>query len=103
MIQTIAREPDSRIDKSRPRIVWKGIKPEIVMDFLNGYKPDERSARVVVPDKIAEYIQKLNLAGELTSWTVAIVSNDDKNRVHTIDSMEIEGHRIGSVEAEAIQ
>jgi hypothetical protein len=56
--------------------VWKGLSPEIVLTFLDGYRTDDEAAKVVDPDKIAKFIRQQLSHGDndLTEWTVALVS-----------------------------
>lgn len=55
-------------------VVWNTVSPESVLGFLDGYQIP-RMARRVRPELLKRYIEKCNDNGELTSWTVALVSN----------------------------
>lgn len=52
--------------------VWSGVSSEAVTDFLVGYRthPD---AYKVNSSLLAEFIRSMNVAGELTDWTVAVI------------------------------
>lgn len=54
--------------------LWDDIKPEQIHGLLAGFKihPFSRGAD---PELISKYIEKVNDLGELTSWTVALISS----------------------------
>ncbi len=68
--------PDTEIPK-KP-IIWKNISPEKLIEFLAGYTTHPL-CRQAEPDLLVNYIRKLNGFGELTNWTVALVSGGDSN------------------------
>jgi len=84
-----------KVDPRKPRYHWEGVPAEPVVDFLKAYKTQEEAKRVVDPARHAEYIEKQLPEGELTSWHVVIVSNNEHDAVHTA---KIGGLEIGSVQ-----
>lgn len=60
------------------RIVFKNIKPEMVIDYLRNYREvdfDLDTSQISIKNWI-NYISKLNAEGELINWTIALSSND---------------------------
>lgn len=53
--------------------VWRGIKPNIVLDFLSGYNAGD--APRANPELWSQYIRRQNEQGELTQWTVLLASS----------------------------
>jgi hypothetical protein len=53
-------------------ICWHGAKAQDVIDFLRSYEthPDSRKVK---SQMLASFIEEMNLAGELTSWTIAVI------------------------------
>ncbi len=51
--------------------IWRGICPEAVLDFLEGYGPDEAAIQAN-PHAISRYVKDRLADDELTSWTVAL-------------------------------
>jgi hypothetical protein len=97
LIDDIGSEPQPIEDLKKPRIMWSKQLPETIIRFLEDYKTHDKAATIVQADKIAEYIKKQNVRNELTDWTIVIASNSDEGRVHTVDSLQFNGHHIGSV------
>ena len=76
----------------RPSIVWEGIAPEEILDcFLSQYEVDSKAQRVR-PAFITEYIRRCRKVGELSNWTVRLVSSS------TGESHKFGAHTIGLVE-----
>jgi hypothetical protein len=66
-------------------IVWRGVAPVDVTTFLETFSTHER-AKKAQSGLLARYIESCVRNGELTSWTVALVSNSaSKNRRHVAD------------------
>jgi hypothetical protein len=59
-------------------LLWENVAAEHVMDFLRDFRTHEAAVRV--NSKIlADYIEKQNSIGELTSWTVAVLSGEGED------------------------
>lgn len=56
------------------KMVWNSVPPEDIINFLSEFRTHPLSRRAA-PDLLIKYIKKLNTYGELTSWTVALLSN----------------------------
>jgi hypothetical protein len=62
-------------------LVWRGVRPQVVMDFLNAFKgaPDTRGnapSHASVPARQAEFIgKKVRQRAELTEWVVVLCSS----------------------------
>lgn len=52
--------------------LWSEVPAADVVDFFNSYRTHHTAYRVVSP-LIADFIQKMAVAGELTEWTVALI------------------------------
>lgn len=51
--------------------MWTGVQPQVVLDFLNRYRPDERAIQAQ-PQPLRQYIQSRVADSELVSWTIAL-------------------------------
>lgn len=61
--------------------LWKGASASTVVDFLLAYETNEAAHRVN-SKVLAEFVQKMSAAGELSDWTVALLglqSGDHKD------------------------
>lgn len=72
--------------------LWTGISADIVRDYLEQFRLPQSLTKVNL-DLISEYIRNLNDAGELTSWSVALMSKD----INTNESIHMfsNGIRVG--------
>lgn len=68
-----ARPRPSRIDSFPHSHLWRNVPSESVINFLRDYATPSGVERANGP-VIAEFIQKMNGAGELSLWTVALVA-----------------------------
>jgi hypothetical protein len=66
---------------------WRNVSPEMIFGILNEYHFCKGSFR---PELLREYIQKQNLKGELTSWTVVLI-----NIPSAMNQFTISGYNIG--------
>jgi hypothetical protein len=78
----------------RPRnegdsIVWEGVSPNLILAFLLSYKAHDR-ARKVLREPLMRYIEARTKDGELTKWTVALISIGSADT-----SREIGGFSVG--------
>ncbi|MFD6181306.1 Z1 domain-containing protein [Streptomyces goshikiensis] len=55
-------------------VVWNGVTPELVSEFLFDYETDSMAQRVR-PRLISKYIEQCAKVGELTDWTVCLVGS----------------------------
>jgi hypothetical protein len=96
--QTNFRETESwllKLPGARPsskRIVWNDVPPNEVIHFLKSYTTHPL-CRQAEPDLLIKYIQKLNGFEELMDWTVALISNSERQA----NRWEIAGHSIGLI------
>ncbi|WP_374417870.1 MULTISPECIES: Z1 domain-containing protein [Novosphingobium] len=56
--------------------LWRDVPHTLISGFLRDYQTHKQSMRVVAP-VIAQFIDAMAQSGELTDWTVAIVSKED--------------------------
>lgn len=77
--------------------LWDEVEPNQIHDLLAGFKihPFSRGAD---PELISKYIEKVNDIGELTSWTVVLISSGTANT-----RLPIGGHQTGLVERQDVQ
>jgi hypothetical protein len=58
------------------RYLFRGVSKEIILDFLSSYKENAKDAADTL--KLAEYIRKQNINGNLIEWTVYFPTGDGK-------------------------
>jgi len=77
--------------------VWDEVKPDQIHELLAGFKihPFSRGAD---PELISKYIEKVNDIGELTSWTVVLISSGTANT-----RLLVGGHQTGLIERQDVQ
>ena len=57
--------------------LWTNISSEIICDYLMQFRLPKSLIKVPL-DRICEYIKDLNPMGELTSWSVALMSKSER-------------------------
>lgn len=84
-------------DQKKNNYLWNEVKPAQIHDLLAGFKihPFSRGAD---PELISKYIEKVNDIGELTSWTVVLISSSTANT-----KLPIGGHQTGLIERQDVQ
>lgn len=80
----------SRLSPDRA-LIWRGIHPETVADYLASQEYPIASMRMAGAD-LAAFIRKQIQQGELVSWTVALMTN---SQTAQNDQRDFAGHRIG--------
>ncbi len=77
--------------------LWDEVKPDQIHDLLADFKihPFSRGAD---PELISKYIEKVNEIGELTSWTVVLISSGTANTRRPVG-----GHQTGLIERQDVQ
>jgi len=60
--------------------VWTGVAVQLVLEFLNRYRVDDKARSISVP-LIGAYIDRLVASGELIRWTVAVRGRESVDRV----------------------
>jgi len=75
---------ESEISYESP--VWKNITPDLVLQLLEEFHVYPGSVR---PDLIQQYIRKLNAEGELTSWTIVLISRQKARNSYTVNGYNI--------------
>ena len=55
--------------------LWRDVKADVVCDFLQSFKVAE-NLKMVDLEKICEYIEALSSQGELTNWSIALLSSN---------------------------
>lgn len=68
LLEGLQREPD---DLQYGLHIWRDVPPERVLDFLEGYGPDDAAIQAN-PNAISRYIRDRLADDELTTWTVAL-------------------------------
>lgn len=88
--------PSETAKKESP--TWRGVSAEMVVNTLRDFKVPESGPHKARPSLICEFIQKHVAAKELTSWTVALISNStlSANRIN------FAGHNVGLTERSAL-
>lgn len=67
---------------------WDDVAAEHVVQFLTAYETHSDS-RKVRSDLLAEFIEEMNLSGELTSWTVAVIGGGVSERQHDVGGLPV--------------
>ena len=68
--------------------IWSNISAENIINFISVYRPHDKCkvAKTVI---LTRYIQTQRLIGELTSWTVILISNKRANNKASIANKKI--------------
>lgn len=74
LIEELTGTPDRVPDKALGSLVWRNQSPDAVLAFLDAYRVHP-GARRVVPELLKKYIRRRIVDGELTDWSVALISN----------------------------
>lgn len=90
LVRHLDETMDSQPSKDGGSVVWQGVSPESVSEFLSAYETDRKAFRVR-PNLIAKYIDECVKGGELTNWSVKLVGKASEEPV------EIGGRSIGPV------
>lgn len=69
-------------DEWRRSFLWSGVDSELILEFLTGYATPAKAFRANSA-VLADFIEKMNKVGELTSWTVALVSEGKGEKPYT--------------------
>lgn len=64
----------TRVDQNWNGTLWRKVPALAVVEFLRSYQTHPKSYRVV-PPMLADFIERMSAAGELTEWTVALVGS----------------------------
>lgn len=73
-------------------LVWEKVNSGDVNKFLKDFRAHP-ACRKAEPDLLNKYIEKLNQYGELSEWTIALVSSGSPKNIDTIA-----GHDIGLIQ-----
>lgn len=77
--------------------LWNEVKPDQIHALLAGFKVHPFS-RGTDPELISKYIEKVNDIGELTEWTVALISSGTATHERLVG-----GHLSGLIERQDVQ
>lgn len=106
--QLIARLGNGEVDPERDRgetkqrwqgKLWEGVPGTDIITFLNSYKTHPVAYKVN-SILLAEFISKMNAAGELTKWTVAVIGGGRGKSVRLSDDLSVDMLRRASEGAE---
>ncbi|MGP0628560.1 Z1 domain-containing protein [Nitrospina sp. 32_T5] len=79
----------SPTSQEKSNLKWEKISPEQVKAFLSDFQTHPLS-RKSDPELLCKYIDKVNANGELTDWTVALISNSSSEaRHHQISGFDV--------------
>jgi hypothetical protein len=80
-IESLGQNDTTNPSKS---FVWKNIKATTIVDYLSGYQmAKNQPLRSAEPQFLVKYISQLVGLGELTNWSVALISNSQTNNTHS--------------------
>jgi len=69
--------------------LWSEVESEGIVDFFQSYETHPR-ARKVNSNLLAEFVGKMADVGELTSWTVVLLSGEDGGRYEFADGVTLD-------------
>jgi len=76
-------------ERKNGNYVWKNIPAKKVTDFLAGYQ-SHKNSRFASSENLIKYIQKQTSIGELTNWTVVLISNEaSKDEPYKISGLDV--------------
>jgi hypothetical protein len=84
--------PNNTASSYGGNLLWSGIAGRTIAEFLNGIRAHPRSRRSQ-PGQLSQYIGRQIGRGELTTWTVALISSTTASRRG--EKYDIAGHSIG--------
>jgi len=95
LIQSIDAMTISEPPRDNGTVVWNGLDHQPITEFLDSYQTDSEAATVVDPAKMSTFIkeQLVHGSGDLTEWSVAVVSKSKSDR-----SLNIGSRQFGCVE-----
>ena len=65
--------------------LWRNVLPEDICEYFTNFKLPADLKKVNL-DLICEYIRRLSIQGELTSWRVALLSKDNSTSNHSFSN-----------------
>jgi Z1 domain len=83
----ISRLSSPSID-NQSNFVWKQVTPDKIVEFLEAYQ-SHPNARLSNTRLLVEYINAQLKHGELTSWTVVLISNSKPKRKDKISGLDV--------------
>ncbi|MFF0266867.1 Z1 domain-containing protein [Kribbella sp. NPDC004536] len=96
LIRRLDEVAEPIVGDGRDYVLWGGVAPEVVAEFLASYETD-RMAQRVRPRLIAKYVEQCAKVGELSDWTVGLVGS-----TKSMTQRDIGGHTVGLVTRKAI-
>jgi hypothetical protein len=72
----------------RGNYIWRGVPGSVVADFFDGYSADSKAVRAK-PPLLSGYIRAGLATGELTDWTVALVSSSTPEHTKTAAGLDL--------------
>lgn len=94
----LGRLPGRPDDTRRNRILWREVPGTEILDLLSQFTVHE-DARRVRPELLVRYIEQRLADGELTDWTVALVSNSTRDE----GDVALAGHEVGWLRRTAME
>ncbi len=76
-----------KADQQRSCYLWKNIKPNLVIDFLNNFKGADNP--ISDSSFLVRFIEDKIRLGELTEWRIAIMNKEKAAKVETIEGLAI--------------
>jgi hypothetical protein len=74
-------------DQLRSCYLWKNIKPNLVIDFLNNFKGADNP--ISDSSFLVRFIEDKIRLGELTDWRIAIMNKEKAAKIETIEGLAI--------------
>jgi hypothetical protein len=74
--------------ESAKNFIWRSTPAEKILDFLSSYKA-HNSCRLANTQILSEYIRAQIPFGELTSWTIALISSKTATNFHSIANNQV--------------
>ena len=80
-----SRTRDGNTDEWKRSLLWHGVKSDLITDFLAAYTTHPKAFRANSA-VLAEFIANMVAVGELTSWTVALLSEGQTKTPYTFEN-----------------
>jgi hypothetical protein len=85
----ITRARDANPDEWKRSFLWNGVDANLITDFLTSYSTHPKATRANSA-VLAEFVGQMVKAGELTSWTVALLGEGHTTKPYAFtDGLEI--------------
>ncbi len=79
------RGRDEKPDEWKRSFLWNGIDASLIVDFLSSFATHPRASRANSA-VLADFVSRMVVAGELTSWTVALLGEGKATKPYVFEN-----------------